>query len=350
VVGAFGVIQDITDRKTIELDLRNSEERLRLALEAAGMAVWDWDMRSGQDVWNAQSYRMIGYEPGEIAPGFETWQRHIHPDDRDTVTAQYKRSLELGTDVANENRIIDRFGNVKWVAARGRTVCDPSGRPMRSFGVITDITERKQAEERDRLLTAEVNHRAKNLLAVVQAVAIQTARHCQHDQFVEAFDERLKSLAASHDLLVSTKWQGVEIGSLVRSQLSHFADLIDRRIFLDGPKAEILPDAAQAIGLAIHELVTNAAKYGALSSSIGKIDVTWSMVKSEGKEPGFLIRWQEAGGPPVAKPERRGFGHSILVGMVEYSTGATVELTFPPTGLVWQLLAPAHVVLRPGRA
>ena len=346
IIGAFGVIQDVTERKAIEKSLAASEERLRLALEAAGMAVWDLDLRTGDDVWNDQSYRMIGYEPGEIAPGFETWSRHMHPDDRERVTRNFLQSLQTESEVANENRMIDRHGNIRWVSARGRTAVDAQGRPMRSYGVITDITELKQAEERDRLLSSELHHRAKNLLAVVQAVALQTARYCNPEQFIGVFDQRLKSLAASHDLLVSSKWHSVDFSALVHTQLAHFSDLFWTRITLVAEKAELTADAAQAIGLALHELVTNAAKYGALSSTEGAITITLT-INETGSGPRVHLRWQEHRGPTVSQPVRRGFGHSVLMNMAPYSLGATVDMRYQPDGLIWELDAPANLVLKP---
>jgi PAS domain S-box-containing protein len=344
LVGAFGVIQDITDRKTIEQNLSNSEERLRLALEAAGMAVWHLDLRTGKDVWNDQSYRMIGYEPDGIAPGFATWINYIHPDDRQFVATGFKKSLTDGCDLQMEYRIIDRFGNMKWVSARGRTALDHLGSPARSFGVITDITEQKRAEERDRILSAEVNHRAKNLLAVVQAVAIQTARSQKPDEFLAAFSDRLKSLAVSHDLLVNANWQAVEIGELARSQLAHFADLFSKRIHFNGPPTGLTASAAQAIGLALHELVTNASKYGALSTPEGSVTIDWTVDRHQ-TPPRFTMRWKESGGPPVKEPDRRGFGHSVLVNMAAYMLEADVSLAYPPDGVLWKLEAPVRLIL-----
>ncbi len=346
IIGAFGVIQDITDRKTIAISLAASEERLRLALEAAGMAVWDLDLRTGVDVWNDQSYRMIGYEPGDIAPGFESWSRHIHPDDRERVATNFLNSLQGEGEVANENRMINRHGNIRWVSARGRTAVDAQGRPIRSYGVITDITDRKQAEERDRLLSSELHHRAKNLLAVVQAVALQTARYCSPEEFIGVFDKRLKSLAASHDLLVSSKWHSVDFSALVHAQLSHFADLFGTRIALVSDKAELTADAAQAIGLALHELVTNAAKYGALSSPEGSIAITCHIAETP-NGPRLHLRWKEHGGPAVSPPQRRGLGHSVLMNMASYSLGATVDMRYEPEGVLWELDAPANLVLKP---
>ncbi len=346
LIGAFGVIQDITDRKMIEQDLRSSEERLRLALDAAGMAVWDFDIRTGQDVWNDQCYRMLGYEPGEIAPCAESWMRHVHPEERTKISESFNVSLAQGTEISNEHRIIDRNGVQKWVAVRGRFACDGFGRSIRSYGVITDITDRKQAEERDRLLTLEVNHRAKNLLAVVQAVAFQTARQHEGPRFVDFFNKRIESLAASHDLLVNSRWQGVAVANLVRAQLAHFDGLIGFRIFFSGPDAGLSPEAAQAIGLALHELVTNASKYGALSTAEGVVEISWNVDDQlDGRR--FKMSWYESGGPPIQAPERRGFGHSVLVNMAEYALAGRVSLTYPPEGLQWHLDAPAAVVLRP---
>ncbi|MGE5268006.1 MAG: PAS domain S-box protein [Deltaproteobacteria bacterium] len=344
LVGAFGVIQDVTDRKLIEMNLSSSEERLRLALEAAGMAVWDLDLRTGNDVWNDQSYRMIGYEPGEIAAGYATWLDHVHPDDRTAVDDAFKKSLADGTELQSEYRVIDRHGTLKWVSVRGRTKVDNTGQPVRSFGVITDVTERKQAEERDRILSAEVTHRAKNLLAVVQAVAIQTARNQKPNEFLAAFNERLKSLAVSHDLLVNANWQAVEIGALVRSQLAHFEDLFSKRIHFRGPGIGLTAEAAQAIGLALHELVTNASKYGALSTPGGTVTVDWSVDRSQ-TPARFRMLWKESGGPPVSEPDQRGFGHSVLVNMAAYALGADVALHYPSDGVSWTLEAPARLIM-----
>jgi PAS domain S-box-containing protein len=344
LVGAFGVIQDVTDRKLIEMNLSTSEERLRLALEAAGMAVWDLDLRTGKDVWNDQSFRMIRYEPGEIKAGYATWLGHVHPDDRTAVDDAFKKSLADGTEQQSEYRVIDRNGTIKWVSVRGRSTVDNTGKPVRSFGVITDVTERKQAEERDRILSAEVTHRAKNLLAVVQAVAIQTARNQKPNEFLAAFNERLKSLAVSHDLLVNSNWQAVEIGALVRSQLAHFEDLFSKRINFRGPSIGLTAEAAQAIGLALHELVTNASKYGSLSTPAGVVTIEWSVDRTQTPSR-FNMFWKESGGPPVNPPDQRGFGHSVLVNMAAYALGADVALQYPADGVSWTLEAPAGLII-----
>ena len=178
----------------------------------------------------------------------------------------------------------------------------------------------------------------------MQAVALQTASADDPKEFAQNFNDRLAGLAASQDLLVQSHWQGVDTGELVRSQLSHFADLIGQRILLNGPPAQLKASAAQTLGMAIHELATNASKYGALSSATGTIQVSWG-IEERDQQSRFKMQWVETSGNPIKEPERRGFGHSILVDMAEYSLEATVTLSYPPTGLVWQLSAPMSEVL-----
>ena len=205
--------------------------------------------------------------------------------------------------------------------------------------VFSDITERKSHEQQIDLLMAEVNHRSKNMLTVVQAIARQTAS-TNPDDFIERFSDRIRALAASHDLLVKNEWKNVELGELVRSQLAHFDDLIGSRIDLRGPAVSVSAGAAQTIGMAMHELATNAGKYGALSNGAGRLEIEWSL------RPGcaadiFAISWRESGGPLVGAPARRGFGSTVISRMAAESLDAEVELKFEPEGLSWWLECPA---------
>lgn len=199
---------------------------------------------------------------------------------------------------------------------------------------------REQAEQQIMLLMREVNHRSKNMLAVVQAIARQMSTS-DPKLFVRQFSDRIVGLAASQDLLIESNWQGVRVADLVRSQLSLFRELIGTRIEITGPPVRLQPPAAQAIGMALHELATNASKYGALSDSEGKVRVSW---KLEGKDDAraFCLEWAESGGPAVKPPDRRGFGYTIMVAMVEKSLDATVEVSYEPEGLVWKVQAPAR--------
>lgn len=211
--------------------------------------------------------------------------------------------------------------------------------------IVEDITERKRAEEQTALLLKEVNHRAKNLLAVIQSIAQLTADHEPPEAFYLSFSERLLGLAASHDLLVEPNWQSVSLATLIKSQLPHFAGLIGDRIVIKGPGFELGSSAAQAIGMALHELGTNAAKYGALSTAEGRVKIGWTVSSgAAGGEPRFVMTWTEEGGPPVAEPQRRGFGYAVTVNMPEHLLEADVSLSFMPRSVVWTLSAPvAHV-------
>jgi two-component system CheB/CheR fusion protein len=212
---------------------------------------------------------------------------------------------------------------------------------------IEDITERARAEEHNKLLMAEVNHRAKNLLDVVQAVAQQTAKHADRATFVERLIERIGGLATSQDLLVKNLWKGVEVMDLVKGQLAHFQDLIGTRVLLEGPRARLRPAAAQGIGMALHELATNASKYGALSNKRGRVRISWQIAAA--REPMFTMQWLEEGGPKVAAPTHKGFGQIVIGRMVEAAVDGTAEIDYRENGLSWKLSAPIADALESGR-
>jgi PAS domain S-box-containing protein len=204
-----------------------------------------------------------------------------------------------------------------------------------------DITERKQHEEREHLLMREMNHRAKNMLGLVQAIARRTATRDPED-FIQRFSERIRALAANQDLLIRTEWQGVEVEDLVRAQLAPFGDLMGSRIALHGPKRRVKAAGAQAIGLALHELATNAGKYGALSTDEGRVDICWA---TDGDI--FTMGWVERDGPPVSTPKRKGFGTVVMEAMAESSLDGEVDLDYAPSGLTWRLTCPAANALGP---
>jgi two-component sensor histidine kinase len=185
------------------------------------------------------------------------------------------------------------------------------------------------------LRMSEISHRAKNMLSLVEAIARQTAAH-EPEGFIGRFSERIQALAANQDLLVRNGWQGVDVEDLVRAQLAHFVDLIGSRIAVRGPKLRLKAASAQAIGLAIHELATNAGKYGSLSTEMGRVDVSWGTANGT-----LTMRWTEREGPPVSAPQRRGFGTTVMEAMTERSLGGEVDLDYAPSGLTWRLACPA---------
>jgi two-component sensor histidine kinase/CheY-like chemotaxis protein len=205
---------------------------------------------------------------------------------------------------------------------------------------LNDTLEQRVAErtEHIRHILKEMDHRSKNLLNVVQAIARQTAV-ASPDEFAPRFSERIQTLAASHDLLVKSRWQGIEISDLIRVQLGHFATLLDSRIEFDGPPVQLSVAAAQTFGMIVHELATNAVKYGALSNDAGRVEIGWS-VNGE-----FTLSWTERGGPRVAPSGRRGFGSTVVKAMAESSLDGDVDLDFAPTGLRWRVVCPASKVL-----
>jgi two-component sensor histidine kinase len=200
--------------------------------------------------------------------------------------------------------------------------------------------ERKKREERE-FHIRELNHRTKNMLSVVDSIAHQTATRNPED-FIERFSERIRGLSANQDLLIRSEWNGVEVADLVRAQLAHFADLIGSRIAVQGPKVRLRAASAQAIGLALHELATNAGKYGAFSTDTGRVDVNW---RTDGDT--FNLSWTERDGRPVSPPERRGFGTVMMETMADFVDGA-VDLDYAPSGVTWRLTCPAAGAVESG--
>ena len=245
-----------------------------------------------------------------------------------------------------EYRIRRGDGKLRWVEIHGLAYFEGAGRDRRAVslvGTVQDITERKEREEKEHLLMREINHRAKNMLSVVDVIAHQTAAKNPQD-FIQRFSKRIQALSANQDLLIRNEWNGVEVKDLVCAQLAHFADLIGPRITLDGPRLRLNPASAQAIGLALHELATNAGKYGALSTGAGRVDIGWGI---DGDT--LAMSWTESGGPPVLKPQQCGFGNVVIQAMAEYSVDGTVDLHYLPSGVVWRLICPAANALEPMR-
>lgn len=206
---------------------------------------------------------------------------------------------------------------------------------------VFDVSERVERQKQIELLMAEVNHRANNLLSVVQTVARQTARESSGEEFADTLIKRLQSLSTSQDLIIRGDWTAVELEHLVKRHLSFLGDLKDR-CAVEGPSLKLTPQAAQGIGMAVHELATNSIKYGALSNDKGKIDIKWDF-KTVDDRQSFEIVWHERKGPKVKKPTRRGFGNTVIERMAASAVGGKVVLEYEPSGLVWRLTAPTEL-------
>jgi PAS domain S-box-containing protein len=340
----MAVIQDLNARKQVEQALQASKDRLQLALDAAQLGWWEYDPVRRVLLWDGRAQEICGYAESELTN--EEFLKRIHPDDATRFSAVREAALDPvdPKPYGNDYRIVRRDGKVRWVESRGRAYFDGAGpeRRLVSFvGTVQDITERKEREEREHLLMREINHRAKNMLSVVDAIARQTAAKNSED-FVERFSERIQALAANHDLLVRNEWNGVEIEDLVRTQLAPFADLIGSRIVVLGPKLRLKAASAQTVGLVLHELATNAGKYGALSTDSGRVDVRWGIDADT-----LSMTWTERDGPRVSAPKQRGFGTMVMEAMAEHSVDGTVDLDYAPSGLTWRLTCPAANALEP---
>jgi PAS domain S-box-containing protein len=341
----FAVIQDINERKRAEHALRTSKERLQLALDATQLGWWQYDPRR-RVISGDTRFQQIFNAPGGDIPIEDIVTKRLHSDDAQRVWEAFQAALDPADPrpYATQYRVERGAGDVRWVEAHGLAHFEDNGRERRAVsivGTVQDITERKEREEKEHLLMREINHRAKNMLSVVESIAHQTAAQNPED-FVERFSERIQALSANQDLLVRNEWQGVDVEDLVRAQLAHFADLIGSRIVLQVAKLRLNPASAQAIGLALHELATNAGKYGALSTDRGQVNISWGI---EGDA--FMMSWIECEGPVVSPPERRGFGTMVMEAMAARSLDGTVDLDFPSSGATWRLTCPAAKALEP---
>jgi PAS domain S-box-containing protein len=280
---------------------------------------------------------------GEMAvPGVEAMVSFVHPDDRARVTNILREVMHRPGPYDYECRIQRPDGQVRWILDRGEStgpVDATTGCVARLTGVVLDITERKQHEEKVVLLMREVNHRAKNMLGLVQAMARQTVASKPAD-FLVRFSDRIHALSANQDLLVKNEWDGVELSELVEAQLATFEDLLGNRIRLAGPQLRLTAAAAQGIGLALHELCTNAGKYGALSNETGEVAVRW---RTDGET--FELTWAESGGPPVTPPKQKGFGSTIITYAAETSVDGKAVLDYGLGGVRWTLTAAARNVM-----
>jgi PAS domain S-box-containing protein len=341
-LAAYLVIIIARMRYAIEREQADANKnRLQLALDAAHLGWWQYDPHRRMVSGDARFKEILDVATDET-PTEEIAKRAL-PDDAERY---WEAALEPADQkgYAHQYRVQRSGGEVRWVETHGLPYFEGDGRGRRAvpaIGTIQDITERKEREEKERLLMEEINHRTKNMLGVVHSIAKETATQNPED-FIERFSGRIRALSAIQSLLVRNVWDGVEIEDLIRAQLAHFADRVRSRIAADGPKLRLMPAPAQAIGLALHELATNAGKYGSLSVGGGRVDVGW------GTDSGtFTMSWVERDGPPVFAPKRRGFGTIVMEAMAESSVDGAADLEYAPSGVTWRLTCPAAKALEP---
>ena len=329
VVGASTISRDITERRRQNETLRQNEARLRLALRSARAGAWDYDIRRRQLHWSPEMFSLYGLDPASGLPTRESLTDRIAPAHRKRARREFSKAMLHGSSFTIEFPIIRPDGSEIWTALAGDVIQDETGRPVSARGIDQDITERKNWEKRQALLLRELSHRVKNTLAVIQSVARQTLRTASSPKlFVEAFEGRIRSLAASHSLLTEADWSGAKLEVVIGSQVAVMAENFDQRFSLRGPDVVLTAEFATQLGLVLHELATNAAKYGALSLPDGKIDVVWTATNGK-----LNLLWRERGGPELqAAPSHVGFGTMLIL-----SSTLKVSRRFDRDGLVCKL-------------
>ena len=338
IVGVVNMTVDITERKKAELVLEERNVQLALAAKTGlvGSYAYDTDTEMMQISEGYAAIHGFPERTAEIARS--ECLATVHPDDIARVKLLRSEAFhEQRREYNVEYRIIRPSDEIRWVETRCFISYDAVGYPKRVVGVSIDITERKRAEEHQRVLVAELDHRVKNVLATVSAVAghtLETSSSMSH--FVAALDGRIRSMAAAHELLSTRQWQGMPMAELVRREFAAYASSNNTKI--DGPEVMLSAEAGQAMAMVIHELVTNAAKYGALSTQSGHVSVRWYR-KLNGSAQ-LVVVWQETGGPRVEAPKKSGYGTGVVRDLIPYEFGGTVDLSFAPEGVRCRLEIP----------
>ena len=334
-------LEDRVRARTAELEkstiqLVESEQRRTMAIAAGKMGSWDWDWSNGDWMWDAGQYRIFGVDPRDFEVTSANVQAMLHPDDADSwheVIAHFEKGAR---SCETEFRIKRPDGEVRWCVGTAAATVDKGGRVVRLSGVTVDITERKRAEERQNLLAREVDHRAKNALALAQSI-VRLTRASDVKDYVQAVEGRISALARVHTILSLSNWEGAEIARLVEAEIAPYSS--GDQIALDGAELQLQPATAQTLALALHELVTNSAKYGALSTLAGRLRIRWEV-----RGDALQLVWEERGGPPVEKPVSRGFGTRSVIASIETQLGGQAEFDWRTEGLVCCLTVPLSKV------
>jgi PAS domain S-box-containing protein len=335
VIGIFVIGQEVTELVRAAEALHEREERLRLAVDAGRMAVWDVDVLTGTVAGSAELNRMLGLEP-DAEPTLAEVHAQYFPGELDRLATLMRDAQRRGERFfeAEYRHVRADTGEVRWFLIRAMTDFSDAGRTRRSFGVLMDVTERKEAEDRLKLLALEVDHRANNLLASVQSVVTLT-RAETIPRFRESVMGRISALANAHRLLAESRWTGARLARIVLEEVQPF--VADARVRIEGPDASLAPAVAQGLAVALHELVTNAVKHGALSREDGQITLAWSAPDDERI---VQMTWSERGGPPVSPPDRAGFGLKLLRRALAGPIGGSVALEWRDEGLCCTLRIP----------
>ena len=314
--------------------LRQSERLRSLALAAGQMGSWEWNVARGSTTWDQGQCEIFGVDPGSFVPTVDSVRPLISPGDFELLERAFRKLSKNANTFQTEFRVLRPNGEVRWCTGTAIANFDEQGRLIWLSGVTADITERKRAEERQILLAEEVDHRARNVVAVVQSI-MRLTRADTIDDYIGALDGRIGALSNAHRLLASSRWEGADLNRLVDEEFAPYRAGGKERVCVRGPVVVLPPATAQTIALALHELATNAAKYGVLSREAGHVDLTWRL--SDGR---LELSWKESNGPQIVAPSRRGYGSRAIVAGIERQLGGIVKFDWQSNGLSCTLSVP----------
>ena len=338
VQAVANVLHGVITNAAFKQQLLENSERLRLALEAGRIATWDWDPRSDLAQWDDRLYTMLGLQPGAIPPSVEKFHSFIHPEDRDFVLREQTQAVERGEVFDVEFRIVDTAGRERWLVSKGKMFTGRADGPH-LIGLSYDITDLKQSATRLATLLAELDHRVQNMLTVMGSIVNLADKEEHVASFKTNLRQRLLSLARTHSMLSHAQFDGASLRTRIVEECAPYSAKMVDRVRFEGKDIRLNPQAAQTLGMAIHELVTNSLKYGALSTESGLISV-----RTESRGDRICVDWVEIDGPPVREPSEFGFGIRVIRDLVEYELGATVDLAFKPSGLVCRFDLPLEAI------
>ena len=345
ILGIAVLVEDITERKRAEEALEANARQLRRILDGnigfVGILEPDGTVLEA----NATALQAGGLDREDVI-GRKFWDTYWWNYD-DVVAERLKAAVQkaaTGASVRYDTTVRMQGGRMITIDFMLSPVVDDDGRLTHLIPSGFDISDRKEALEHVRLLMEEVNHRSKNVLSLVQAIARQTLRTSPQD-FLPKFSDRIGALARAQDLLVKSNWQSIDLEQLVRTQLAHFGDALDQRILLSGPPVLISAQAAQNLSMVLHELATNAGKYGALSVPSGSVEISWRVPRDKDGAPMLSLGWQEVGGPKVQEPSELGFGSTLMGSLVEAAFGTSAKVDYAPDGLKWRMEAARGAIL-----
>jgi PAS domain S-box-containing protein len=330
----IGTNTDIDDQKAIERQLTESEQRAATAVDAADIGIWDFDPRTGVLKWDRRCYELFGLTPGKPI-SYDVFLQGLHPEDRDATNQACVEAMRpdgpLSYDIEYRTIGLDD-GIERWISAKGKSEVE-DGMVVRFIGTVRDISGLKAAQAHRELLAHELEHRMKNTMAMVSAIATQSFRAAETKEEAQTIlGGRLHALNSAHDILTKSNWTGASMPVVIESALApHLSG--EGRMRISGPDVELTAKQSLSLAMALHELTTNAIKYGALSLASGTIDIHWNYRFSD-EGPVLRFEWRERGGPAVTEPARRGFGSRLIERTLSADFGGSVNIEYAPQGLI----------------